>query len=84
MNNQWKDDYGKMRWVRINIKRQLTITTAQKHSKTKQLRTKYKRGDRWCYTVMNYKQQRLKWTTWNTTEIQQNRDDDQWTQSYNR
>ena len=45
MNNQWKDDYGETGRVRINIKRQLTITTARKHSKTKQLRTKHKRGN---------------------------------------
>ena len=46
MNNQWKDDYGKMGRVGINIKRQLAIITAWEHSKTNQLRTEYKRGDR--------------------------------------
>ena len=70
MNNQWKDDNGKMGRVAINIKRQLAIITTWEHSKTNQLRTEYKRGDRWGYTVMNYKQQRQKWTTWNITKMQ--------------
>ena len=57
MNNQWKNDHGKMGRVGINIKRQLIIKSIRKHPKTKKLRIKHKRSNRCGHTGMDYKQQ---------------------------